>query len=110
MPEDIRIGMIGVGGIAQGHIQRLLATPEAKIVAICDSSEQSIQKTKERQEGKLGDVAVYSDYRQLLEKEKPDAVVICTPHTQHFQQAVDSLDAGAHVLLEKPMVNRVVEA
>ncbi|HEX5322569.1 MAG TPA: Gfo/Idh/MocA family oxidoreductase [Capsulimonadaceae bacterium] len=110
MPEDIRIGMIGVGGIAQGHITRLMNSPEAKIVAICDSSEKSIERTQTGHDKKLEKTPVYTDYRQLLEKERPDAVVICTPHTQHFQQAVDSLDSGAHVLLEKPMVNRVVEA
>src|SRR5579862_6144465 len=110
MSEEIRVGMIGVGGIARGHIERLLKLPEVKIVAICDNSDQSISRTRSAHEGKLEKTPVYTDYRELLEKERPDAVVICTPHTQHFQQGVDSLDAGAHVLLEKPMVNRVVEA
>ncbi len=102
--------MIGVGGIAQGHVERLLKLPEVKIAAICDSNEASMTRTKERHASGLADAQLFADYRQLLEKVKPDAVVICTPHSQHFQQGFDSLDAGAHVLLEKPMVNRVVEA
>lgn len=110
MTDKIRVGMIGVGGIAQGHISRLLKLPEVEIVAIVDASEQSIEKTQKRHEEGVAKAATYSDYRKMLEASKPDAVVICTPHTQHFQQAVDSLDAGANVLLEKPMVNRVVDA
>ena len=105
--EKIRVGMIGVGGIAQGHVQRLLALPEVEIVALADASEKSIENTQERHGEGVAQAQTFADYRELLEKAKPDAVVICTPHTQHFQQAVDSLDAGAHVLLEKPMVNRV---
>lgn len=110
MPEEIRIGMIGVGGIAQGHVERLLAVPEAKIVALCDASEQSIKRTQEKHGSKVANLPAYTDYRMLLEKERPDAVVICTPHTQHYQQGADSLDSGAHVLLEKPMVTSVADA
>lgn len=110
MPEEIRFGMIGLGNIAQGHVERILKSPEAKIVALCDPSEASIARTKQGFEEKLADVPTYADYRALLEKERPDAVVICTPHTQHFRQAMDSLDSGAHVLLEKPMVTTVADA
>ena len=108
--EKIRVGMIGVGGIAQGHVQRLLALPEVEIVALADASIKSIENTQERHGEGVAQAQTFADYRELLEKTKPDAVVICTPHTQHFSQGVDSLDAGAHVLLEKPMVNRVTDA
>ncbi len=110
MTETIRVGMIGVGGIAQGHVDRLLKLPEVRIVALADASAQSLEKTQGRFGERMGEVPTFADYRQMLDGVKPDAVVICTPHTQHFQQAVDSLDSGAHVLLEKPMVNRVVDA
>jgi predicted dehydrogenase len=110
MADKIRVGMIGVGGMAQGHIERLLKLPEVEIVALADVSTLSLEKTQNRFPDGVGKAPTFADYRELLEKIKPDAVVICTPHTLHFQQAVDSLDAGSHVLLEKPMVNRVVEA
>lgn len=110
MTGTIRVGMIGVGGIAQGHVERLLKLPEVEIVALADASEQSLSNTLKSFQDQIGQPQTFADYRQMLETVKPDAVVICTPHTQHFQQAMDSLDAGAHVLLEKPMVNRVVEA
>ncbi|MBV9848378.1 MAG: Gfo/Idh/MocA family oxidoreductase [Armatimonadetes bacterium] len=108
--EKIRVGMIGVGGIAQGHVQRLLTLPEVEIVALADASEQSLERTRGRHGEGVAQAQTFADYREMLEKARPDAVVICTPHTQHFQQAADSLDAGAHVLIEKPMVNRVTDA
>jgi predicted dehydrogenase len=110
MSKAIRVGMIGVGGIAQGHIERLLKNDGASVVAIADTNDTSLRKTYERHGTQLKSVAQYKDYHELLDKAKPDAVVICTPHEQHLQQTLDSLDAGAHVLLEKPMVNRVVDA
>lgn len=110
MAERIRFGMIGVGGIAQGHIERLLQNPGVEIAAICDPSAESIRRTRHKHEKAIAKAKEFADYRALLDDVKPDAVVICTPHAQHYQQAVDSLDAGAHVLLEKPMVNSVADA
>ena len=110
MSDKIKFGMIGVGGIAQGHIERLLKNDGVEIAAICDANPESLRKTREKHGKAISDAKEFADYRQLLDEVKPDAVVICTPHSQHFDQAVDSLDAGAHVLLEKPMVNRVVDA
>lgn len=108
--ETIRLAMIGVGGMAQGHVERMLKLPEVKIVSLVDTREVALTSTQAKLTGHSTGASLHSDYREMLEKEKPDAVLICTPHTCHFQQAVDSLDAGANVLLEKPMVNRVADA
>jgi len=108
--DKIRVGFIGVGGMAQGHIERLLTLPEVEIVSIADISDKSIERTLGRQPEGLANTKVYHDYKVLLEESKPDAVIIATPHTLHYQMAIDSLDSGAHVLIEKPMVNRVVHA
>ena len=105
----IRVGFVGVGGIAQGHIKRLLALPEVKVAGIADPAEASITRTLEGHEGLKG-VEIFADHKSLLEKTRPDAVVISTPHTQHYEHAVDALDAGAHVLMEKPMVCKVEDA
>ena len=110
MTDTIRIGMIGVGGMAQGHIGQLLKLPEVEIVALVDINEQRLQKTRDRHGEGVAPAKTFANYREMLETVKPDAVVICTPHTLHFRQAMDSLDAGAHVLIEKPMVNRVADA
>jgi len=108
--KKLRFGMIGVGGIAQGHIERLAANPRAEIVAICDPSDKSVASTIEKQGEAVASAAVYSDYRALLQESKPDAVVICSRHCDHFGQIIDSLEGGAHVLTEKPLVNRVADA
>ena len=108
--DRIRVGMIGVGSIAQGHIQNLLASHHAEIVALCDPSEESINKTLERNDDLVEEVEQFQDYRDLLAGAKPDAVVICSRHADHFAQIMDSMDAGAHVLTEKPLVNTTTDA
>lgn len=108
--DTIRTAVIGVGGMAQTHIERLLKHPHAEIAALVDISEGSLARTQERHGGSLADTLTFSDYREMLRDIKPQAVVICTPHTLHFAQAMDCLDAGAHVLCEKPMVTRVADA
>ncbi len=101
--EKIKVGFIGCGGNARGHIGRMLTMPEAEIVALADVSQDSLKKAWEDYP-QLKELPSFSDYRQMLEGVKLDAVEISTPHTLHFQQAMDSLRKGLHVLVEKPMV------
>jgi len=109
MSQKIRIGMIGCGGIAHGHVKRTLAIPEAEIVALNDTSPESIERMKTSIPEVAG-LPVYDDYRKMLDGVELDAVQIATPHTLHFQQAMNSIDKGLHILLEKPMVCRVSHA
>ena len=107
--EKIRIGLIGCGGIAHGHMQRLDATGNAEIVALADPNPAMIEKIQ-KAFPKLESAQKFADYKEMLEKVKLDAVGIFSPHTLHFQQAMDSLDKDSHVLLEKPMVCTVEHA
>ena len=109
MADKIRIGMIGCGGIAHGHVRRLLEVPEAEIVALNDISQDSIARMHDAIPETRG-LPVFDDYREMLDKVEMDAVEIATPHTLHFQQAMDSIDRGLHILLEKPMVCQVAHA
>ncbi len=102
MSEKLKIGFIGVGGIAHGHVARLKKRPEVEIVGICDPSEESIARIRERQG--LENVPAFSDYRDMLDRVEMDGVVIASPHTLHFEQIMASLEKGCHVLTEKPMV------
>ncbi|MCL6519122.1 MAG: Gfo/Idh/MocA family oxidoreductase [Armatimonadetes bacterium] len=115
MAEKVRVGMIGCGGIARGHAARLIKNPDAEIVALADPSEESIARLKEfiqaghggldeQQKKALDNVPVFKDYREMLDKVEMDAVEIATPHTLHFEQAMESINRGLHVCLEKPMV------
>lgn len=103
MADKVRIGFIGVGGIAHGHVQRLKARPDVQIVAITDTSKESIARIRDRQ-GLGPEVAEFSDYRDMLAKVEMDGVVIASPHTVHFEQSMACLEKGIHVLTEKPMV------
>jgi predicted dehydrogenase len=107
--EKVRVGIIGTGGIAQGHIQRLLAHPAAEITALCDTSSESLAHTVERYP-QLKGVATFQDYKELIRSGLVDAVNINTPHTAHFEQIMAALEAGLHVLTEKPMVCTVEHA
>ena len=101
--EKVRVGVIGTGGMAQGHIRRLLEKPEVALTALCDTNPDALARTRERHPG-LADAADFSDYKALLASGLVDAVQIVTPHTLHYEMILDSLDAGLHVFSEKPMV------
>jgi len=107
----VRMGFIGAGSIARAHVRRLLDVPEAEIVAFAEPSEASMARMVE-DHPHVKDVPVFADYRQMLQSAavEMDAVQIHTPHTLHFEQAMDCLAAGKHVLLEKPMVCTVPRA
>jgi predicted dehydrogenase len=103
------MGLIGCGGNMRGHIRRLLTVPEVEIVGIVEPNTDNVRVAKETYPT-LAEVPVYSDHPTLLSAQRPDAVEISTPHTMHFQQIIDSLAAGAHVLCEKPMTCTSEEA
>lgn len=105
----VRIGIIGTGGIAQGHIRRILAHPHGEITAICDIVPEQMEKTVERFP-QIAEVPRFTSYNDLIESGLVDGVNICTPHTTHFEQIMNSLDNGLHVLSEKPMVCKVSDA
>jgi predicted dehydrogenase len=109
MPKRIRVGFIGCGGISNGHAQRLKAVPEARISALMDVDANSLKTFQERNP-ETGDCPVFLDYQEMLDSVELDAVEIHSPHTAHFQQMMDALDRGLHVLVEKPMVCSVEHA
>jgi len=107
--EIIRIGIIGCGGIANGkHMPSLAKVKNAKMVAFCDIIEERALKARE----KYGtpDCAVYTDYKKLLEDKTIDVVHVLTPNRSHSFITVDALEAGKHVMCEKPMAINSAEA
>jgi len=109
MADQVKIGVIGCGGIAQGHIQRLLSIPEASIAALMDTDPARLSSTLQRHPV-LRDVPRFTHHRELIGKADLDATLICSPHYAHYEQLVDSLRAGLHVLTEKPMVCTIEHA
>lgn len=99
--ERVRIGVIGCGGMATGHMRSLVKNREVdniEIVAVCDVFDKRAEMAAELTGGKI-----YKDYRTLIENKDIDYVLIATPEHWHYQMAVDALDAGRHVYCEKPM-------
>ncbi|NPV07927.1 MAG: Gfo/Idh/MocA family oxidoreductase [Anaerolineae bacterium] len=109
MGDKVRIGFIGSGGIAIGHAMRLHDSGLAEVVALSDPSEASLARMKEARP-ELADVPTFSDYREMLDKVAMDGVEIHSPHCFHARQILDALDAGLHVLCEKPMTSTVADA
>ena len=107
--DKIRVGFIGCGGNASGHLGRVIDIPEAEVVALCDVDQASLQRAKERHSQAAG-LPEFIHYQEMLEQVELDAVEISTPHTLHFEQIMAALDKGLHVLTEKPMVCTVDHA
>ncbi len=106
--KQLRIAFIGAGGIATSHIKALEMIPEAEVVALADVNMKSMEEKAEAHN--IPKDALYTDYKKMLAEVKPDAVNICTPNGLHAPNAIAALEAGAHVIVEKPMAMNAKEA
>lgn len=107
--DQVRFGLIGVGGFARHRVGNLLKVKGASVTAIADTSAANIAAMKETHPATSG-AKEFSDYQELLAQPDVDAVMIMTPHTQHVTQILESLAAGKHTCVEKPMVTTVEDA
>ena len=98
--KAFRVAVIGCGAISGNHINGILAAGN-KICALCDIDPAHAKDSAERYN--LGDVAIYTDYIEMLDREQPDSVHICTPHYLHAQMCVEALQRNINVLCEKPL-------
>jgi predicted dehydrogenase len=107
--EPVRLGVIGCGGIAQAaHLPAIGRSPDAQLVAVADIDGE-LATAVGRRRGLAPDSA-YSDHKRLLERDDVEAVVICVWSPLHAELSIDALQAGKHVLVEKPMANSTTEA
>lgn len=94
----IKVAVIGVGSMGKNHVRVYRDLPEAQLVAVSDTNkEKAIQCA-----GRYG-VRAYGDYHEMLEVEQPEAVSIATPTALHEEAALVALEAGSHILIEKPI-------
>jgi len=107
--DKVRIGLIGCGKVSRHHIQRLLSIPKAEIVALSDIQESKIRTLQEKFP-ELSHCQTFIDYQDMMRSVDLDGVEVLTPHTLHFRHVMDALDAGLHVLVEKPMVTSTSDA
>ena len=104
--KTINVGIIGTGGIATNqHMPALAKQPDVKIIAVCDVWEESAKRAAE----KFDVPHIFSDYKKMLEMDDLDAVHVCTPNFLHMQPSVDALNAGKHVIVEKPIARNADE-
>jgi predicted dehydrogenase len=123
--ETMRMGIVGCGGMA---FQHMLASARAKGVRVSAIAEprkanrerfiaftnpgiehmaardEAFRKRVEKARGMLTSCIPYTSFDRMIERESLDAIVIVTPHVYHHRQVLDALEAGLHVLVEKPMV------
>ena len=99
----MRVGVIGAGWIATEHVAILGRLDGAEVVAVCDLDEARAREL-------AGGGAAYTDWHELLERESPDAVFVCTPPLAHGEATVEALERGIHVYLEKPIARGLDDA
>ena len=109
MSRIVKVGIIGCGGIANGkHMPSLKKVANCEMVAFCDIIPERAEKAA-KDYGVAG-AKVYTDYKELLKDESIEVVHVCTPNRSHSFITVDALEAGKHVMCEKPMAINSVEA
>ncbi|HEX4146512.1 MAG TPA: Gfo/Idh/MocA family oxidoreductase [Pirellulales bacterium] len=99
MTERLRWGIIGLGWFGEIHAETLSTMPGIELAALCTRRPERLGELADR----FGVARRYTDYRQLLADRSIDVVSIVTHVHQHRDVAIDALDGGKHVLLEKPM-------
>jgi myo-inositol 2-dehydrogenase/D-chiro-inositol 1-dehydrogenase len=95
----VRFGLIGCGAWGSQHARAIAKLPGVQLAAISERSDENRARAAAEHPG----AACYADYREMLGREKLDAVDIVLPPHLHFEAAKAALEAGCHVLLEKPM-------
>ncbi len=103
----IKIGVIGIGWWAvENHIPMLQALPDVEVTSICGIGQEKLKSVRERFGIRVGT----EDYRELLNEERLDGVVVSSPHQFHYEHSTAALERGIHVLCEKPMTLRASDA
>lgn len=101
-PRKTRVGFIGCGGIAQGkHVPGHKSVKNVELVACCDVDTSRAKAFAER--NGIPAKHVFSDYTKMVEMDELDAVSVCTPNNFHADPTIAALNAGKHVLCEKPL-------
>ncbi len=100
-PDKVRVGIIGAGGIANYHAKCYKQIPYVELVAVVDIVKEKAKDFAQR--WGIPEKNVFTNHKEMLESVELDAVSICTPHAFHASISIDCLNAGVHVLVEKPM-------
>lgn len=105
MKDRYRVALIGCGGMGRQHLHILKGLPEFEVVGLCDVSDESLARAQEIAGG-----ASYDQCERMLDREKPDFVIVATQTRGHCVPSVAALERGIHVLCEKPIAIDLQEA
>jgi predicted dehydrogenase len=109
MSSKVKVAIIGCGGIANGkHLPSLSKLKNVELVAFCDVLIERAEKAAA--EYGVDNANVYEDFRELLQNEDIEVVHVLTPNDSHAEISIAALDAGKHVMCEKPMAKTSAEA
>lgn len=104
--STLKVGVIGCGTISKyRHLPEYNANKQVEIVAVCDIVEERAKKMAEEYGAKA-----FTDYKEVLKLDDIDAISVCLPNYLHAPVSIDALNAGKHVLCEKPMATSKEEA
>ena len=102
----IRIALIGCGHWGSNYLRILQFMEEAQIVSVCDQDNAPLEKIRKQ----YPQIKIVKSFRSILDDAKIKAVIIATPASTHYELVKQSLKAGKHVLVEKPLALSVTEA
>jgi predicted dehydrogenase len=101
----LRVGVVGCGGVGLRHAQAYQSHPESELVAVCDL----VQEKADERAALLG-VKAYTSLKDMLAHEELDVVGVIVADNLHFEPTLEALEAGKHVLVEKPLCLIIDEA
>lgn len=109
MRKKLKAGIVGCGGIAMNkHLPAIAKIKEVEVTAFCDIKKDRAKKASKEYGGE--NAAVYDNYKKLLADETLDVVYVLTPNKSHCEITVAALEAGKHVMCEKPMAKTYADA
>jgi predicted dehydrogenase len=109
--KKYRTALIGCGWWGTNILNEAMAAGAAKVVGLCDPDPNALETCAEHVKDESGDEPrPYKDFRELLDKEKPEIVIIATPDHWHALATIAALKAGAHVFVEKPTGHTILES
>lgn len=104
--KAVKVGVVGMGHIANSHLAVLTKLPEAEVVAICDRDGSRAERASEH----FNIPSTYTNLAEMLEKEQLDVVDVVTPPDTHADLAIQAMQHGCHCLMEKPLTTNIRDA
>ena len=108
--KKYKTALIGTGWWGMNILNEAMASGQCKVVGLCDVDQRYLEAASKKVEEYSGDTPKsYGDYRELLEKEKPEIVIVATPDHWHSLIFIEAIKHGAHVYVEKPVSHTLLE-